>query len=452
MRVLRVLVDTNVLLRAIQRNSPRSVAARGALRQLIAEGSTLCLTPQNIREFWNVCTRPADKNGLGLSIVWTERRTRFLERFFVVLPDSQNTYLIWRKLAVEHAVIGTKVHDAWLAAAAGAHGIRRILTFNGGDFARFSSIEVLDPLDTQPKRELPTEDREHPWSVGRILDHIRSRQLESTLDDEITQAFHDIWNQYAESTEKPETLYHFCSETNMRSILFHTRHLRAGPIAKTNDPEETVDAFASLIGTDRKEKIREALLRINQYLACFSPDAELPGQWDEYGDKCSGCAIGFDRSRLEEWCWSQDPPATLYPMMYDASLHLEMRQKYQERVYDICRRLLPAAAWRSPAMTEFLQTGSATESLFMFGLNKKDERSSAEREWRIRFVVRKENAGDQFVKLEICEPGMVKEIVLGSRCKADSDLLQGELHNAGLSSVSVRRSACQCPELPAAAS
>ena len=97
-------------------------------------------------------------------------------------------------------------------------------------------------------------------------------------------------------------------------------------------------------------------------------------------------------------------------------------------------------------MTEFLQTGTATEWLIMFGLNKKDERSSSEREWRIRFVVRKENAGDQFMRLEICEPGMVKEIVLGSRCETDAHALERELNDAGLSSVSVRRSTCQCPE------
>jgi predicted nucleic acid-binding protein len=142
---MRILVDTNILLRAIQNENPLCAVARKALKTLHRQNCRLCLTPQNVREFWNVCTRPTDRNGLGISVPGTERHTRFLERYFAVLPDSALTYSTWRQLVAAHNILGVKVHDAWLVAAMKAHGINRILTFNISDFARYDSIECVDP-------------------------------------------------------------------------------------------------------------------------------------------------------------------------------------------------------------------------------------------------------------------------------------------------------------------
>lgn len=133
---MRILVDTNVLLRAIQPDSPSCAPARSALKILHRENHELCLTPQNVREFWNACTRPTDNNGLGISVTGAERHTQLLERHFSVLPDSALTCATWRQLAPKHEVIGAKVHDAYLVAAMKTHGVTRILTFNTRDFAR----------------------------------------------------------------------------------------------------------------------------------------------------------------------------------------------------------------------------------------------------------------------------------------------------------------------------
>jgi len=39
------------------------------------------------------------------------------------------------------------VHDARLAAAMRIHGVKRILTFNQGDVARFKDVEALLPAN-----------------------------------------------------------------------------------------------------------------------------------------------------------------------------------------------------------------------------------------------------------------------------------------------------------------
>jgi predicted nucleic acid-binding protein len=145
-----VLVDTNILVRAVQRNHPLMRTARQALPSLVQNGEDLCVTHQNIAEFWNVCTRPADANGLGNSIGTTDRLTSRIEMFFTVLPDSPEAFRQWRRLIVAHEVKGAKVHDARLAAIMLAHGITRILTFNAGDFRRYINITVLDPSSFVP--------------------------------------------------------------------------------------------------------------------------------------------------------------------------------------------------------------------------------------------------------------------------------------------------------------
>ena len=142
---MRILVDTNILLRAIQHENPLCAVARKALKILHRRNRQLCLTPQNVREFWNVCTRPTDHNGLGISVSGTERRARFFERYFTVLPDSAPTYSTWRQRVAAHNVLGVKVHDAWLVAAMKAPGVNQILTFNSRDFTRYEGIESVDP-------------------------------------------------------------------------------------------------------------------------------------------------------------------------------------------------------------------------------------------------------------------------------------------------------------------
>src|SRR5258708_39186305 len=127
---MRILVDTNILLRAIQRDSLFCVPARNAIKRFHRLDSELCLTPQNVKEFWNACTRPTDKNGLGMSVAGAERHTKLLEKFFTVLPDSSAAYGIWRQLLPKYEVIGTKVHDAYLVATMKSHAIHRITTFN----------------------------------------------------------------------------------------------------------------------------------------------------------------------------------------------------------------------------------------------------------------------------------------------------------------------------------
>src|SRR6266508_1151246 len=65
---MHCLLDTNILLRAVDRNHPKCRPARRAIINLHRQHNRLFLTPQNLIEFWAVATRPVDSNGLGMSV------------------------------------------------------------------------------------------------------------------------------------------------------------------------------------------------------------------------------------------------------------------------------------------------------------------------------------------------------------------------------------------------
>jgi len=72
---MEYLVDTNILLRLVQRNDPLNSVIRNAVRKLKNDGNIMLITPQNCAEFWNVATRLATKNGFGLRSIWRKSHT-----------------------------------------------------------------------------------------------------------------------------------------------------------------------------------------------------------------------------------------------------------------------------------------------------------------------------------------------------------------------------------------
>ncbi len=88
---------------------------------------------------------PSTRTGYPLSPQETDRRANFFEEKLRLLPDNLAVHEEWRKLLVTAGVSGVQVHDARLAAAMRVHGVKRILTFNDRDFARYRDVEAVHP-------------------------------------------------------------------------------------------------------------------------------------------------------------------------------------------------------------------------------------------------------------------------------------------------------------------
>lgn len=142
---MRVLLDTNILVRAAIPSDPLSTIARAATARLVALDRDLCAVPQVFCEFYVVATRPRAQNGLALSPALAHALLRDFETALMLLPDAPEVYPQWRELVRVHEVLGKSAHDARLVAAMSVHGVDAILTFNGDDFRRFPTITVMEP-------------------------------------------------------------------------------------------------------------------------------------------------------------------------------------------------------------------------------------------------------------------------------------------------------------------
>lgn len=143
---MRLLLDTNIILRLAKEDAPEHQLVSKAVEQLIVSADEIVLVPQCIYEFWSTGTRPVVVNGFG----WTPQRTRLeVEKLLLVfhlLPDTPDIFSHWLELVTTHHVAGKQIHDARLAAALKAHGLGALLTLNGDDFRRFGT-EIIHPRE-----------------------------------------------------------------------------------------------------------------------------------------------------------------------------------------------------------------------------------------------------------------------------------------------------------------
>lgn len=134
------LLDTNILLRLFEQAGPAHLAAQTAVDRLKRSGEVLHMAPQNAAEFWNVATRPLQKNGFGLTPAEADILLTEAEQLFPLVPETPALYPAWRALVRTVGVSGVQVHDARLVALMQVHGLTHLLTLNARDFVRFSAV------------------------------------------------------------------------------------------------------------------------------------------------------------------------------------------------------------------------------------------------------------------------------------------------------------------------
>ncbi|WP_107669031.1 type II toxin-antitoxin system VapC family toxin [Cyanothece sp. BG0011] len=140
------LVDTNILLRSADPSHPMFSIAINAMDVLLSQGENMYITPQNLIEFWNVATRPQEKNGLGYSISETQQEISRIKSILPLMLDTPAIFKQWETLVKTDQVKGVNVHDARLVAVMIVNKLSHILTFNVDDFRRYNSeITIVHP-------------------------------------------------------------------------------------------------------------------------------------------------------------------------------------------------------------------------------------------------------------------------------------------------------------------
>jgi uncharacterized protein len=138
------IVDTNVLVYALDADAPQHVAARTLLEAAREASTTLYVTSQILCEFYSIVTNrrrvskprsPAD----ALSAVSS------LLALLTVLPVPAHTVASMLDLLRRHPVTGGDVFDLQIVATMQANGVHRIYTFNTADFAVYTELSVVTP-------------------------------------------------------------------------------------------------------------------------------------------------------------------------------------------------------------------------------------------------------------------------------------------------------------------
>ena len=142
---MRILFDTNVLVRLAEVAHPHHQIARAAVDRIEDNDHEPCVVPQIAYEYWVVVTRPVSENGLGLAPVEADRAIDSWKGLFTMLLDERGVYSTWRDLVRQTGVIGKRAHDARIVAAMQRHGLTHLLTFNLQHFKPFGAIQLLDP-------------------------------------------------------------------------------------------------------------------------------------------------------------------------------------------------------------------------------------------------------------------------------------------------------------------
>lgn len=141
-----IAVDTNILVYAHRKDSPRHLAASTRIREL-AEGAQDWAIPWPcVHEFFAITTHARIYSPASTTAQACWQLEAWMESPTLVLIGEGAGY--WDKLSAlarKAAVTGPRMHDARIAAICLLHGVRELWTADR-DFSQFPALASRNPL------------------------------------------------------------------------------------------------------------------------------------------------------------------------------------------------------------------------------------------------------------------------------------------------------------------
>jgi hypothetical protein len=192
------------------------------------------------------------------------------------------------------------------------------------------------------------------------------------------------------------------------------------------------------------DKVRQGLGKFRTYISCLSADSAISSQWRKCAEQGRGCAIGFDRKATLALCATQEIPGPVQ-MLYDRPTQEELVEGFLDRA----TRIRVKRGLKKPVLSEFENRARIDLMSLLMALKNPDPEFVAEREWRVLAIEDDDplpfehgRIGEDrpLVKLPICTPQTVVEVVLGSKFDQSIDAVQSFLAGAGFTDTQLRRS------------
>ena len=141
------VIDTNVLVYAVDTNSPYHAACRTRIDGWRRGAAAWYLTWGICYEFMRVVTHPrVFRRPLSATDAWSFiTAMRASPSLGMLVPTDRHADVLEEVLGLVPGLAGNLWHDAETAVLMREHGIRRVYT-RDTDFHRFSFLEPIDPL------------------------------------------------------------------------------------------------------------------------------------------------------------------------------------------------------------------------------------------------------------------------------------------------------------------
>lgn len=218
-------------------------------------------------------------------------------------------------------------------------------------------------------------------------------------------------------------LYHYCSMSKMVSIL-SGKNLRLSDITKSNDYDEVYMFFPRIINA-MKDKYQKEPFHfsfagetdiyaigkffqlvyeyfcyrfdrggITNFVVCFCEDGDKLSQWRGYADNGRGCAIGFSKNELMDFCKKYGNIMVLEKVEYKTEE--ELNDIIIERAEELLEELKNLRQWVETTFNFYGESDKIekymlmlfihiTSNVFMSSLALKNKSFEEENEWRIFF-------------------------------------------------------------------
>ena len=136
-----ILVDSNILVYAINRRSPKNTQAEDFLQKFVGN---FLVAHQNILEALRVLTHPKFPNPMQLNSAIAALQS-IINAATIISPDHR-TYRITAELIKNYTLKSDQIFDAYLVATALVNDVYEIATDNERDFLKIKEIKVINPF------------------------------------------------------------------------------------------------------------------------------------------------------------------------------------------------------------------------------------------------------------------------------------------------------------------
>lgn len=143
------LLDTDLLIYAVDNNSPHHTAAF-ALREKALRGElSLCVAPQVLAEFYAYVTSPDHFDTPLTQKEASMEMDKYIcsEKILKIHPQA-NTLMILGELLKHYRVVRQEIYNLQIVATMLSNEVKRIYTYTPDEFRKYEAIEVLTPDET----------------------------------------------------------------------------------------------------------------------------------------------------------------------------------------------------------------------------------------------------------------------------------------------------------------